>query len=506
MAEDTATPETDTPETQTEESPAYEVTIADAGPACKALTITIPEAKIKEKVEESYQTLQDDAVLPGFRKGRAPRRLLEKRFASGVSDDVKNALLSETYTKALEDNKLDPLGDPEVDDIENLKLPDSGDLTFTVKVEVTPDVQLPDFDSIKVEKVKIQVTDESVADEIERIQQQAGTPTQPEDAEIQVEDYVMTDTTILAGEDAGEDAEVIAHFPGAYILVNGEDKEFKGHVAGIVVEELGKKLAGKKPGDDLTVSMTGPSSHENEDIKDKPITLKIKLSSIHRIEPASVATVAERMGLQGEEELKERVRTMLQQRAEQNQQADVYQQVCDQLVEKVDLELPAGITGRQTERVLRRQAMDLAYRGTPEDQIEEKMAELRGESEEAATKQLKQFFILDKASKDLDIDVDENELNQRIVMMAMQQNRRPDKLRQEMMRQGQIEQLYLQLREQKTLDKIIEQATVTEVDAPEGAPAETEAKDAAKKKSTKKKTSKKKTTKKKAEDEPTDTE
>ncbi|MEM1353535.1 MAG: trigger factor [Planctomycetota bacterium] len=457
--------DTTTPDIETEETPQFDVEIADAGPACKALTITIPESRIKEKVEESYQTLQDDAVLPGFRRGRAPRRLLEKRFASGVSDDVKNALLSETYTKAMEDNGLDPLGDPEVDDIENLKLPDSGDLTFTVKIEVTPDVELPAFDSIKVEKTKIDVTDENVTEEIERIRDQAGTPTQPEDAAIEIGDYVTTDTTILAGEDAGEDAEVIAEFPGTHILVNGEDKEFKGHVAGIVVEALGKKLEGKKPGDELTVSMTGPGGHENEDIKDKPITLKLALTAIHRIEPASIETVAERMGLQSEDELNDRVKTMLEQRAEQNQQADLYQQVCDQLVEQVELELPEGITGRQTERVLRRQAMDLVYRGTPESEVEEKMAEMRGESEEAAIKQLKQFFILDKASKDMEVDVDENELNQRIVTMAMQQNRRPDKLRQEMMRQGQIEQLYLQLREQKTLDKIIEQASVTEVEA-----------------------------------------
>lgn len=488
MADDTAT--------ETPEAPAFDVKIEDAGPACKALTITIPESKIKEKVEESYTTLQDDAVLPGFRKGRAPRRLLEKRFASGVADDVKNALLSETYTKALEDNKLDPLGDPEVDGIEDIKLPDSGDLTFTVKVEVTPDVELPAYDSIEVTKTKIEVTDEAVDDEIKRVQDQAGTPSTPDDAVVEVGDYVSTETTILAGEDAGEDAEIIGQYPHAHILVNGEDKEFKGHVVGILINDLGKQLAGKKADDELTISMTGPSSHENEQIKDQPITIKLKLTQVHRIEPASIETVAERMGLKTEEELKERVKAMLEQRAEQNQQADLYQQVCDQLVEKVALELPAGITGRQTERVLQRQAMDMVYRGTPENEVADKMAELRGESEEAAVKQLKQFFILDKASKDLDIDVSEQELNQRITMMAMQQQRRPDKMRQEMMRQGQIEQLYLQLREQKTLDQIIEQAKVTEVDAPEEAPAKEAS---TKKKSTKKKTSKKKTTKKKAD-------
>ena len=249
-------------------------------------------------------------------------------------------------------------------------------------------------------------------------------------------------------------------------------------------------MKGKKVGDIVTISMTGPSSHEEEKIKDQPITIKMEISAIHRIEPASMEDVVERMGLGSEEELTERVKTSLEQRAEQNQKADLYQQACDQLVEKVALELPSGISSRQTERVLQRQTMDMMYRGTPATEIDEKVAELRTESEEAAQRQLKQFFILDKASKDLDVDVDEQELNGRIAMMAMQSGRRPEKVRQEMMQQGQIEQLYLQIREQKTLDKIIEQATVTEVEG------DSDDKPAKKKKTTKKKTTKKPTEKK----------
>jgi trigger factor len=136
----------------------------------------------------------------------------------------------------------------------------------------------------------------------------------------------------------------------------------------------------------------------------------------------------------------------------------------------------------------------------PEEEVRAKIADMRSESEEQAARQLKQFFILDKASKELEIDVDEQELNGRIAMMAMQQGRRPDKLRQEMAKQGQIEQLYLQLREQKTLDKILESAKVTEVEGDKAEDAKPEAKKSTKKKATKKKTSKK-TTKKKSDDE-----
>ena len=489
MADDTAI--------DNEEGLKFDVKIEDAGPACKALTITIPENEIKAKTENVYGDLEDEAVVPGFRRGRAPRRLLEKRFSSHVRDDVKNQLLSESYTKAIEDNELDPLSDPQVDDAENLELPETGDLTFTVKVEVTPDVELPAYDSLEVTKTVTEVADSDIDEEIERMQQQGGKPNTLEDAKIEEGDYAGVDVKIYAGKDAGDDAELIQEIPLDYVMVNGESAEYKGHVAGIVVDNLGKQLTGKTGGDELTISMDGPAAHENEQIRDQPITIKLTIGSVHRIEPATIEDVVEQSGLGSEDELKERVRTMLEQRAEQNTQADLYQQLTDALVEKVELDLPKGITDQQAARVLNRQGMEMLYRGMPEEEVKAKLAEMRSESEEQAARQLKQFFILDKASKELEIDVDEQELNGRIAMMAMQQGRRPDKLRQEMAKQGQIEQLYLQIREQKTLDKILESAKVTEVEGEK----KDDAKPAAKKKSTKKKTSKKKTTAKKADDE-----
>ena len=149
----------------------------------------------------------------------------------------KNSLLSESYSKALEDHKLDVLGDPEIEGIEDLKLPTEGDLTYTVKVEVTPDVELPKFDTLTLTKTKIEVTDEQIAEEIQRVRDQAGTPKTIEEDPIQEGDYAMVDTLILAGEKADKDAETIAHYPGAHVLVHGKDKDFKGHVAGILVEK-----------------------------------------------------------------------------------------------------------------------------------------------------------------------------------------------------------------------------------------------------------------------------
>ena len=441
------------------------VKVEEAGPALKRLHIQLPESRIKAKIEETYATLSTDAVLPGFRRGRAPRRLIEKRFAESVQGDVKGQLLSESYTQAIEDEKLDVIGEPDVKDIEELKVPDSGPMSYTVEVEVTPDFEMPSFDGIKVEKKTRQVADDDVTKEIEQYRERYGQMSAVEDATVGEGDYVQSDVKILAGENAGDDAEVLHEHPGAYTLVHGDDKEHKGHVAGILVKDMGQRLTGKKVGDVVDIAMTGPESHENESIKGQPITIRMAITHVHRLTPAALEDLLPQFGMQSEDELRERLRTMLEQRNEQTQQADMHKQVTEQLVDAVQLDLPEGLKGRQIERALQRQQMELLYSGAQPDEVEQKLAESRSEGEAAAVRQLKTFFVLDKAAKQLEIEVQENEINGRIAMMAMQQQRRPEKLRSEMRQRGELEQLYLSIREQKTLDKIIEQAQVTEVEA-----------------------------------------
>ncbi|MEM1099171.1 MAG: trigger factor, partial [Planctomycetota bacterium] len=447
------------------------VTLEDAGPAQKKITIEIPESRIKEKIEDSYGSLRDDAVLPGFRRGRAPRRLLEKRFAESIKGEVKNQLLAESYQQAIEEHELDVIGEPDVKDIEDLELPESGALTFTVEVEITPDVELPDFKTIKVETPEVEVTDEDVTKETESLRERFGKMEQVEDAKIGEGDYVQCDLKILQGEDAGDDAEVLEEREDVYTLIHGKKDDYKGHIAGIVVDDMGKRLEGKKAGHVERVSKTGPKSHENEAIREQPITLVITTKNVSRLQPAEVSQLVEQMGVENEDEFKTRIHDMLQQRKLQEATAEMRKQASDQLVDAVTLELPEGLKDRQIERTLQRRQMELMYSGMPADQVEQQIAEAREQSADAAIAQLKTFFVLNKAAQDLDIEVDQNEINGRIAMMAMQQGRRPEKMRQEMMQQGQIEQLYLSIREAKTLDKVLEAAGAELPKAPESAEA-----------------------------------
>ena len=138
--------------TTTPDASGNDVQIEDVGPALKRLTITIPTDAVKEKIEESIGTMAQQASLPGFRRGKAPRRLLEKRFGHTVRDETKNRLIADAYARAIEDHGIKPVSEPEpTEPPDSLKLEEGKPLSFAVDVEVVPGFELPELEGIKLQ-------------------------------------------------------------------------------------------------------------------------------------------------------------------------------------------------------------------------------------------------------------------------------------------------------------------------------------------------------------------
>ncbi len=441
------------------------VTVSDSGPARKTLTIEIPQSRVKEKFEEAYGRLQSDAALPGFRKGRAPRQLIEKRFGTSLREEVRGQLLSESYNQALRENDLEPLGEPEVKDLEKIELPTDGPLTFRVEVEVSPKVDLPDFTSLDIDKVAADVADDAVEVELARMRDRMGKMNEVSDpeAKVQAEDYLLADARIDAGEHADgppQEGEPLEERAGVYVLIHGENHDFKGHVLGIVVDDLGKRLIDRSPGDRISIPATGPGGHENELIRDQPITITLQLHSIHRLEPAALEQVVQNSGHATEEDLRSRMKEVVTQRAVQEARQKMQAQVMEQLMERVELELPEGLTNQQVARQVTRREAEVRYGGGSEEEIQAATADARTTGQEQARKQLKSFFILDQASRQLNVDVTDEELNMQVYQIALRQQRRFEKVRQDLQARGQLEGIYLQIREQKTLAAILQAAGI----------------------------------------------
>ena len=114
--------DTDTPAAEKKDEKLEQtVTIDDIGPARKKITIEIPQSRIEDAIGDSYERLRDDAVVPGFRRGRTPQRLIEKRFGTAVRDDVRGQIISESYSQAIEEEDIRVIGEPDVKDFDDIR-------------------------------------------------------------------------------------------------------------------------------------------------------------------------------------------------------------------------------------------------------------------------------------------------------------------------------------------------------------------------------------------------
>ena len=172
------------------------------------------------------------------------------------------------------------------------------------------------------------------------------------------------------------------------------------------------------------------------------------------------------MGFESEEEMRKFIRERLTGRLDQEVQRAMRSQVEQYLLENVKFDLPEKLSGRQTERAVMRRVLQMRNQGVPDAEITKHMDDLRVRVQEQTRNDLKLFFIMNKIAEQLEVDVTEGELNARIAQIAQAYGRRFDRIRDDMMKDGSIESLVLEIRDAKVVDKIIEKAKITEEAAP----------------------------------------
>lgn len=444
---------------QTTEHPNI-VRIQDAGPSRKKISIEIPAETVTEQLGSSLDTLAVEAEIPGFRRGRAPRRLLEKKFGAALRREAKNQLVAQAYSKAIEEHKLRVLGDPISEGLDKIEIEAGKPLAFEVEVEVLPEFELPSLENIPVRKPVITVTDEMVSAELDKLRLHEGRLEERQAPEPG--DYLTGH-----GKMVGPDGEVLVDIADAVVQVPPPEKEGKGMILGIVVEDFAKQLGLPTPGTTATIKAKGPENHENEKVREKDLTITFEVARVDRIIKATDEELVKRYNFEGIDQLREALKGRMNQQVEIEQQTAMRQQVARYLIDNTEMELPERVTASQAERMLARQRIELAYRGVPAHEIDERLAEMRAATAASAVRELKLFFVLDRAAEKLDVKITEGELNARIAQIAMANNMRPEKLRQELLARGQIGQVYQQIREHKTMDAILAKAAITELPAEE---------------------------------------
>lgn len=446
--------QTDSATATADETFEYPIRVEDAGPATKKVHVEIPRERITAKLEEQFNELRQQAAIPGFRVGHAPKKLIEKRFSQDIKDQVRRQLISESYEQAVEKNNLQVIGEPVFDNPEAIQLPegDAG-MSYSFEVEVQPEINIPELKGLKIKRPKIEVTDENVQQAMKNLREQQGTLVPIEDRGVEAQDYLIADVHVKL------DGHVVGHQHDAQIVSR------PGRIAGIEVDDLDEQLAGLKPGETRTVKATAPENHPNEALRGKEIEIEIALKDIKKLEPVEVnEEFLESLGFEKESELIDALREQMVERIDYDVQQAMREQVNKHLLENVQIELPTKLSEKQEQRIVQRRAMDLMMRGVPREQIGANIERLQTGAKDEAVRELKLFFILQRIANDQTVDVQEAELNGRIAMLAAQRGVRPEKLKQEMAKDGTLAELYIQLREQKALDSIIATAEIEEVD------------------------------------------
>lgn len=427
-------------------------TVEKLSPTRVRINVEVPFAELKPDFDRAYQQLAKQIRLPGFRPGKAPAKLLEARVGRGaVLEQVVNEVLPARYSEAVTTGELRPLGQP---DIEVTKLEDGEELVFTAEVDVRPDIELPELSTLKISVEPVEVADDEVEAELEALRARFGT-LKGVDRPAQTGDFVSIDlSAVVNGEDIPDGkAEGLSHEIGSGQLIEGLDEAIVGLADGESATFTTKLVAGEHAGDDAEVTVTVKSIKERElpDADDEFAQLASEFDTLAELR----------------ENLTEQVR-----RVKRIHQAEkIRDNALETLLELVEVPLPEAIVSAQVDSALHNAIHPLDH---DEDKFAEAL-EAQGssrekfdtENREAAEKAVKTQLLMDAIADDLDIQVGQNDLTERLVLMSRQYGVEPQQLLQLLQQQNQLPAVFADVRRGLAVAAVVEAATVTDTSGSE---------------------------------------
>ena len=440
------------------------VDVENAGPCLKHIRVTIPRADIEHYYDNAVTEFSGSASVPGFRVGRVPKGLVQRRFRSELTDQVKQRLLVDSLEQVAEDNALDPINEPNLD-IAALEIPEEGDFEYEFDVEVRPEFDLPDYAGIEVERPKMTVTDEQVAAYLERFLSQYGQLVPHEGTAELGDNLTLSAVFTRDGNKLHEIDEFTARLRPVLRFRDAE------------LDNFGELFVGASIDDKREANVTVSSEAESVELRGEQVHVAFELLDLKRLErPSLDKELLDRIGVESEEELRTNVRQTLERQAVYQERQHARAQVIKKITASADWELPEKLVSRQVENALRREVLEMQQAGFTTADIRARENQIRQNALTNTRQALKEHFVLDRIATKEEIEVSQHDLEQEIHLMASQQGESPRRLRAQLLKSGMIENLEAQLRERKAIDFVLGKATFVEVESkPSEAPDRIEA-------------------------------
>ena len=424
-------------------------TVEKLSPTRVRINVEVPFTELQPDFDRAYKELAKQVRLPGFRPGKAPAKLLEARIGKeAMLDQVVGDAVPGRYTEAVTSSDVRPLGQPEIE-ITNKEY--GQDLTFTAEVDVRPEIELPDLEGLKITVDPIEVTDEEVDTELQNLRARFGTLKGVERA-AENGDFVSIDlTATVDGEDVPEaKTEGLSHEVGSGQLIEGLDDAIVGLREGESRVFTTTLAAGDHAGQEAQVTVTVKSVKERElpDPDDEFAQLASEFDTIDELKNSLTEQV---------------------QRVKRVQQAEqIRDKALEVLLEQVDVPLPENIVQAQVDDTLHNAIHGLEH---DEKRFEEAL-EAQGSSREEfdadsrtnAEKAVKTQLLMDTIADKLDIQVGQNDLTERLVLMSRQYGLEPQQLLQYLQENNQLPAMFADVRRGLTVAAVVHGGIVTDTD------------------------------------------
>ena len=425
-----------------------DVSIDKVSTCQRRVKVTIPREDIVRYQDDALGELVPTALLPGFRPGRAPRRLVGSRFKSELSDQIRTKLLTDAMTQVSEQQKLAPISEPELD-VAAVLLPDDGPMTFEFSIEVRPEFELPNWKGLSINRPAREIADADVDEALANLLAERGRFV-PHDGSPALGDLVVANLRFRAGE------RLLSEATETEIVVRPKlsfaDAELPGFDA------LVKKA---KAGSTVKATVRVADEAAAEDLRGKDVDLEIQILEVkkHELPEMTPALLEELGGFESEEALKGLVRKQLEGQLDWHRRRQVRQQVASALTASATWDLPPDLLKRQAQRELERAILELRRSGFDDDAIRRHVNELRQSVLASTARALKEHFILERIAEDEGIADTAADYDEEIRAIAAQSGESPRRVRAGLERRGLMDVLRNQIIERKTIDLITSHAS-----------------------------------------------
>lgn len=411
------------------------------------LTIEVEAAEVNKAVDQACKRLANRVSIPGFRKGKAPRMIVERHVGKdAVLQEAFDIVAPKALSKAFDEQKIDPVTRPSVD-IETLE--EGKDLVFKATVTPRPEVKLGDYKGLNVPKNEVSITDENVEKQLKTFQDRQGKLVDaPEGAEVKDGDFTTLDFKGFVDGEA---------FDG------GEGKDYPLQIgSNSFIPGFEDQLVGAKIGEERDVNVKFPEEYHAKELAGKDATFKCTIRSIKTKElPAIDDELAKKVSkFETLDELKADIRKNLEENAERTAENDQKSAAIEMATNNITVDIPAVMIDNRVTAMIQEMAMRLEQQGMKLEQYLQyagtDIAKLREQYRETAEKNVKTDLMLEEVAKAEDIKVEAKDLDEEVAAMAAAYGATPQQVQKIIKEQGRIGDLAASVLRKKTAQFIID--------------------------------------------------